>query len=421
MTQANPDMTSVGLLRPIAAVVLVALMVPGCAIRTSSSKPIVIGYVAARSGFGAVGDVDAVDGARYEVQRLKSSGIAGHPIKLIVEDIGADPSASGPAAQRLIAQGASILLGPPFPDTARGAVQVAADAHVPILSVTSTQPSFIGGHDGEAFLGAFGDNAQGAAAAEEAYAEGKRRAFTITSPDVTEYTDAVPAYFQDAFDHAGGRRVGTVDIHLDQPGFDTAAQAVVTTSPPPDVVFTTTFPPDLAPLLHTLRAAGYHGAVFSSDASDNNGVFAGDPSDAEGLVVTTHGYPEAPRSGLLFSPRTPAGSVADFEQGFIRFTGHRPNSVGLAALGADAIDIIKTAAEAGDSIQPASLAHQIALLERADVTTGRITYRGTHGVPKKVVYLARVEDGRFRLIRAMEPTYIPPVRPGGDTKSRSGS
>lgn len=170
-----------------------------CGRTTLSGTPIVIGYVAARSGFGAVGDVDGVDGARYEVQRLKNrGGIAGHPITLLVEDIGADPAAAGPAARRLIAKGASILLGPPFPDTARPAVEVAAAADVPILSVTSTQPAFISGHDGEAFLGAFGDNTQGAAAAEEAYAEGKRRAFTITSPDIAEYTDAVPRYFTDS-------------------------------------------------------------------------------------------------------------------------------------------------------------------------------------------------------------------------------
>ncbi|MFN8053522.1 MAG: ABC transporter substrate-binding protein [Acidimicrobiales bacterium] len=390
---------------------LVAVGATGCGLRSAAREPIVIGYVAARSGFGAVGDVDGVDGVRYEVQRLKNSGgIAGHPIKLIVEDIGADPTASGAAARRLIDKGASILLGPPFPDTGRGAVEVAAAAHIPILSVTSTQPSFIAGHDGEAFLGAFGDNTQGAAAAEEAYAEGKRRAFTITSPDVVDYTDAVPAYFAKAFAHAGGRLVGTVDIHINQAGFQRAALAVASTEPAPDIVYTTIFPPDLGPLLRTLRAAGYRGSVFSSDASDNKGVFAVDPRDAEGLVVTTHGFPEAPRSGLLFSPKTPAGSVDEFERGFVKFIGHRPISVGLAALGADAVDIVNAAAEAGDSIEPSALARNIGLLERADVTTGRITYRGTHGIPRKVVYLARVEDGRFRLIRAMEPDYVPPVR-----------
>ena len=398
--------------RHLAIALALGLVAMSCGRTTLSGTPIVIGYVAARSGFGAVGDVDGVDGARYEVQRLKNrGGIAGHPITLLVEDIGADPAAAGPAARRLIAKGASILLGPPFPDTARPAVEVAAAAGIPILSVTSTQPAFISGHDGEAFLGAFGDNTQGAAAAEEAYAEGKRRAFTITSPDIAEYTDAVPRYFADAFAHAGGRVVGTVDIHLNHDDFHRAALAVVASSPTPDVVYTTIYPPDLGPLLHELRLAGYRGSVFSSDASDNQGVFAVDPADAEGLVVTAHGYPEDPRSGLLFSPRTPAGSVAEFERGFIRFTGRQPTSVGLAAVGADAIDIVAAAAAAGDgSITPQSLAHHIARLERATVTTGRVTYRGTHGIPRKVVYLARVEHGRFRLMRAMEPDYIPAVR-----------
>lgn len=397
----------------VALVVCAALLPTACASRLTSSTPIIIGYVAARTGFGAVGDVDGVDGARYEVARLQHVGIDGHPIQLLVEDIGNDPAASGPAAQRLIDHGASILLGPPFPDTAKGAVDVAAAAGVPILSVTSTQASFIDDHDGLAFLGAFGDNVQGAASAQEAYDEGKRQAFTITSPDVADYTDAVPGYFADAFTHLGGSIVGTVDIHLQPAEYLRAARAVAALPTPPDVVFTTIFPPDLEPLLHELRSAGYHGDVFSSDASENQGVFAIDPADAEGLVVTTHGFPKAPRSGLLFAPKTAGGGVAAFERGFVRFTGHHPTAVGIAALGADAIDIVKAAAEACNSIEPAALARCIATLDHAPVTTGRITYLGTHGIPRKVVYLARVEQGRFQLIRTIEPRYIPAISKSG--------
>lgn len=393
-------------------VVMILAACLGCSAGSGDGKPLIIGYVAARVGFGAVGDVDGVDGARYEIDRLnRTGGIDGHHVELIVEDMGTDTNRSGDIARRLIDRGATVLLGPPFPFEARGAIDVAAQAGIPILSVTSTQPSFVAGHEGQTYLTAFGDNAQGAAAAEQAYADGKRRAFTITSPDVADYTDAVPRYFQDAFTHAGGATVGTVDIHLTADEYKRAAAAVGASSPQPDVVYTTIYPPDLAPLLHELRTAGYHGSVYSSDASDNAGVFAIEPTDAEGLVVTTHGYPEAPRSGLLFSPRTPAGRVADFKDGFTRWTGHAPTAVGLAALGADSIDVIRAAVERGHSITPADIAANIGQLERADVTTGRVTFLGQRGIPRKVIYLLQVQSGRFRLLRAMEPDYIPTAAP----------
>lgn len=395
-----------------AVVVAVLAASVGCSAGSGDGKPLIIGYVAARVGFGAVGDVDGVDGARYEIDRLnRTGGIDGHHVELIVEDMGTDTNRAGDIAQRLIDRGASVLLGPPFPFEGRGAIDVAAHAGIPMLSVTSTQPSFVAGHEGQTYLTAFGDNAQGAAGAEQAYEDGKRRAFTITSPDVPDYTDAVPRYFQDAFAHAGGATVGTVDIHLTADEFKRAATAVATANPQPDVVYTTIYPPDLAPLLHELRTAGYHGSVYSSDASDNAGVFAVDPADAEGLVVTTHGYPEAPRSGLLFSPRTPAGRVADFNEAFTRWTGHAPTTVGLAALGADSIDIIRAAVERGHSITPADIAANIGQLERTDVTTGRVTFLGQHGIPRKVIYLLQVRSGRFRLLRAMEPNYVPAATP----------
>lgn len=43
--------------------------------------------------------------------------------------------------------------------------------------------------------------------------------------------------------------MGTVDIHLNHDNFHRAALAVVASSPTPDVVYTTIYPPDLGPLL----------------------------------------------------------------------------------------------------------------------------------------------------------------------------
>ena len=371
--------------------------------------PLVIGYVAARAGFGAIADVDGVDGAQFEVDRInRSGGIAGHPVELIVEDIGPDLSRSGDVAAALIARGAQVLLGPPFPDEGRGAIEVAAAAGIPMLSVTSTQPSFVDGHEGQTFLTTFGDNAQGAAAAQYAYGTGARTAVTITSPDVPSYTDLVPRYFADTFVQRGGLLVGTYDVHLAQPDFDAAAATIAALDPPPDVVYTTIFPPDLAALLHALRTAGYSGAVYSSDASDNAGVFAVDPADADGLVVTTHGFPQRPRSTLLFAPHTAASRVAEFVDAFTHSTGHAPAAVGLAALGADSIDIIRAAVEhAGGSTAPADIAAGIASLDGVTVTTGRVTYAGQHGIPRKAVYIIEARDGAFHLRSVVEPTDVP--------------
>ena len=100
--------------------------------------------------------------------------------------------------------------------------------------------------------------------------------------------------------------------------------------------------------------------------------------------------------------------MAEFVDAFTHSTGHAPAAVGLAALGADSIDIIRAAVEhAGGSTAPADIAAGIASLDGVTVTTGRVTYAGEHGIPRKAVYIIEARDGAFHLRSVVEPTDVP--------------
>lgn len=376
----------------------------------ADGEPFVIGYVAPFSS-PEVGSFDriALAGAQYEAARLNSSdGLRGRPLEIIEFDVGDDPSASGEGARTLIDQGADVLFAAPFAEYARGVVDAGAEAGIPVLSVTGTIPSIVVGNDGSAFLTAFGDNVQAAAAAEDAIRSAHRSALLVSTDDIAEYGDTLPVYFGDAFEQRGGEVVGVVDVDLDEaPTFGSVLDALDALPTHPDVVYTAIYSPWLDDLLAALRAHGYRGAVYGADGAETADLLAAGTA-AEGMVLTSHAFTGSHATvGLLFSPRSPAERISLFVEGFERFHGEPPTSVSFAALGADAVDIVHAAAERSDSDEPSAIASAIGDLDRVQVTTGRVTYRGNGSIPVKVVYVLEVRDGAFRLRDVVEPSDVP--------------
>jgi branched-chain amino acid transport system substrate-binding protein len=387
----------------------VAMLSSACSDPTQNA-PFVIGYVAPFSS-DEVGAFDraALAGAQYEAARLNArNGVGGRPIEIIEYELGDDPADAGEGARFLIGQGAEVLFTAPFPEYAGGVVDAGAAAGIPVLSVTGTIPAIVADHPDTAFLAAFGDNVQAAAAAQVAIGSGARTALLVSTGDIAAYGDTLPVYFAEAFTQLGGEVAATVDVDLDEaPGFERVLDALDALSAPPDLVYTAIYSPWLNDLLVALRSHGYEGAVYGADGAETGELLAAGRA-AEGMVLTSHAFTGSHATvGLLFSPRSPAERIAQFVEGFERFHGAPPSSVSFAALGADAVDIVHAAAERSNNDDPAAIAAAIGDLDRMQVTTGRVTYRDNGSIPVKVVYVLEVRDGAFRLREVVEPSDVP--------------
>jgi branched-chain amino acid transport system substrate-binding protein len=387
----------------------VAMLSSACSDRTEGDT-FVIGYVAPFSSDEAGAfDRVALAGAQYEAARLNArNGIGGRPIEIIEYDLGDDPAAAGDGARTLIDHGAEVLFAAPFVEYAAGVVDAGAAAGVPVLSVTGTIPAIVSDRPDTAFLTAFGDNVQAAVAAQVAIDSGARTALLVSTGDIAGYGDTLPVYFAEAFTRRGGEVAAMVDVDLDEaPGFEDVLDALDALPAPPDLVYTAIYSPWLNDLLVALRAHGYEGAVYGADGAETDELLAAG-GVAEGMIVTSHAFTGSHATvGLLFSPRSPAERIAQFVEGFERFHGEPPSSVSFAALGADAVDIVHAAAERADGNEPSAIASAIADLDRVQVTTGRVTYRGNGSIPVKVVYVLEVRDGAFRLREVVEPSDVP--------------
>jgi branched-chain amino acid transport system substrate-binding protein len=377
----------------------ILLVLPACAGGSSggsdTGKQLVIGYAAALSGDGAVGDVPGLAGAQYEVSLLnKSGGIDGHPVKLIAKDMQSDPELGGTVAQELLDQGAAIILGPPFPSMAVGVIQTAAKANVTVLSVTSTQPEFpvVGG--AKAYLTAFGDNVQAAAAAQYALEQGYKSVLTVVSPDLS-YTSETPKWFVDAFQHGGGTSAGSVQFTIGQQDLSPQVTQIASMNPQPDVIYTTMFMPDIGTFMKQLRGAGVTTPIIGADGFDDLSILQFAGTDAEGTAFTTHGF------------ATSGSAFEEFIKGMTAANGKAPEAPALTALGASSIQLVAAAVDAAGSMDPTAIGNALADLSKVDVVTGTISFQGTNGVPLKTVTIAAMEGGDFVFKEAFIPDYIP--------------
>ena len=361
----------------------------------ATGEEIIIGFAGGFTGDCAVGDLPALDGMNYWAEQANASGgLAGHPVKVVSKDMKSDSATGGTVAQELLDQGAQVLVAPCFPGMAAGVIQAGGKAGVPVISAASTQPEFVVVGGSPAYLAAFGDNVQAAAAAEYALKNGAKTSFTVSSPDLS-YTQNAPKFFVDAFAKGGGKNLGDVTFSLGQTDFSAQVTQIANLPEQPDVIYTAMFPPDTSNFVRALRSAGVKTRIIGADGWDSASLLEAGADALEGSWFTTHG---ASTAGSAF---------ADFTDAMTKATGKASDGPAFAALGATTMEIIQAAVEKAGSTDPAAIAAALPELENVSTVTGNITYKGTNGVPKKDVTIGVVEGGKFTYPETFTPAYIP--------------
>jgi len=275
---------------------LLALPLVGCGSTgggEATDEPIIIGSALCQTGIQAPLDEPALRGAQLAVDELnKNGGILGRTVELKAMDGKSDPVTVGNVAKQLIDEGAAAIIAPSDFDFGGPASKAAQDAGLVGISPCASSPLY-----GSAALGdkqftmSMWNTTMGAVTAEFAYNEKGWKSVYVITDDFIDYTKSLSKYFIVRFEELGGE-VMFEDTYT-QGQADVSAQLARIKALPkkPDFVYISSYMPDLALIIRTLRESGVTQPVVGGDSYDDPALFeALGTQYGSDVYYDTHGF-----------------------------------------------------------------------------------------------------------------------------------
>lgn len=189
-------------IRKIMAVTMAACLVAGslagCG-KKAEEKVIKIGVFEPTTGENGGGGFQEVLGIRYAKEMHPTVTINGeeYKVELVEVDNKSDKTEAVNAAQKLVSEKVSVVLGSYGSGVSIAAGQIFADAKIPAIGCSCTNPQVTEGNDFY-FRVCFIDPFQGTVMANYAFQNGAKSAAVITQLG-DDYSSGLGSFFKDAF------------------------------------------------------------------------------------------------------------------------------------------------------------------------------------------------------------------------------
>lgn len=366
-----------------------------------SGDTIKIGVFEPTTGENGGGGMQEVLGIRYANTVAPTVDINGttYNIELVEVDNQSDKTAAVTAAQSLISSGVVGVLGSYGSGVSIAAGQTFADAGVPAIGCSCTNPQVTAGNDFY-FRTCFLDPFQGTVMASYAAVDQGYKTAAIISQNGDDYSTGLAAYFKQAFEQLGGTVVADETYQTNESDFNAILTTVKQSNA--EVVFIPCSIATATLILPQAQANGVTAQIIASDTWENESIVMAAGSAAEGVVFSTF-FDENDESTPL---------AKDFVNGFkaylnedaqrITLNGGTDGVAAVSALGYDAYMAMYNALASLDGTEGdlTSVNVRNALVNvNFDGVTGNITFDANGDANKDAAYLKKVEDGKFVFVK----------------------
>jgi branched-chain amino acid transport system substrate-binding protein len=258
-------------------VLTLSLVLTACgAPQAAGGDTIKIGGSLCLTGIQAPLDEPAVRGAQLAVDYLNSQGgVLGKKLEFINLDGKSDPVTVGNNGVQLVQEGVAAIIAPSDFDFGGPASREAQKAGIVGISPAASSPLY-----GSATLGdkqftmSMWNTTMGAAAAEYAYNQKGWRSVYVVTDTFIDYTKSLSRYFIAAFKHLGGTVIFEDQYTQGDQDFSAQLARLKASSQKPDFLYISSYMPDLATIIRTIREAGLTYPVFGGDSYDDPGLFS---------------------------------------------------------------------------------------------------------------------------------------------------
>ncbi len=257
----------------VAALALVATGLSAGMPSARAADEIFIGGALCLTGIQAPLDEPGLRGAELAVKVInQKGGVLGKQLKFVNLDGKSDPVTVGNSAAQVIGEGAQLMVAPCDFDMGGPADREAQKAGIVGISTCASSPLH-----GSVTLGdkqftlSMWNTTMGAAAAEYAFKDkGWKNAYVITDTFI-DYTTSLSEYFIDHFKALGGHVIFEDKYTQGAQDFSAQLARLQRSSEKPDVLFISSYMPDLGTIIRTIRQAGIEAPVLGGDSYDDSG------------------------------------------------------------------------------------------------------------------------------------------------------
>lgn len=343
-----------------------------------------IGSVTAASGPMAGAGLESHGGARLAVETLNARGvtIGGRKVtfELLAEDDAADPARAPGAAAQLVDAKVVAVVGHFTSGTTAAAVKTYADAGIPLLVPSATNPRITRSGSKTVFRIIADDTRVGAALGRRAASTlGLRRVFVVD--DGSAYGQGVAGEFEAAYRAAGGEIAARRTV---PPGGEPAPLVDAVKAANADALFFGGFNMQGGPLVGALAQGGFDGPVLGGDGlcTPDLATWAGGTLKDDRVVCALPGGVERQTNPMAVKFQ------ADFSQRFSR------ESQFYAPFAYDAVMVLADAMVRAGSVDPAAFVPALAATSGYAGVTGTIAFDAKGDVVEPAVTMVTYRGGR---------------------------
>lgn len=363
------------------------------------AKPILLGFVIAKTGGFAPYDLAQESGAQMAVDEINAAGgLLGRPLRIIDFDNQSDLNQSAAGGKQLLADGADFMFatsdydfgGPALREAVMAGKVAFGFAGDPLMGYHGVGPLLFNLHSGSP--------AEGAANAEFAHKHGWDKAYTLTDT-INSYPPTISKYFKTRLGELGGEVIGEDLFH--QSDASIATQITRIKEANPDVILVASFGPGGASAVKQIRAAGITAPILGTAAFDGSQWLEAIPGLSD-----------------MYNPKFASGDGNDPVPGANEFfakyeaeTGQKALIPSYLAAGYVGVTLLAEAVKKAGTIDGQAVAGQISQFKGFPTILGPYDYvsRPECNMPQNFpMKFFKVENGKEIFVETIAPT-IPPV------------
>ncbi len=355
---------------------------------SSGGDVIKIGVFEPQTGENGGGGFQEVLGMRYANQKYPTVKVGDkeYKIQLVEVDNKSDKTEAVTAAQKLVSEKCTVVLGSYGSGVSIAAGQYFEDAQIPAIGASCTNPQVTQGNDFY-FRTCFLDPFQGTIMANYAWQNGYTKVAVISQLG-DDYSSGLASYFKDGFTALGGEVVSDEQFQTNQTDFKAILTNIKATNP--DFIFAPSSITTAPLIIKQARELGITAVIGAGDTWENATIIENAGTDAEGVVLST-----------FFDESDPANSEAEeFITGFKEYLKENKQDEiipAVSALGYDAYLCAIKAIEAAGSTDTVAVRDALKTLT-VDGVTGTISFDENGDAKKNMAFIKTIEDGKFKFL-----------------------